>query len=183
MPDLDALKSRVERAQRHLDAAREVRERQSAALVEMWRQIRDRFVAQEREIEDYRGKLSTLEDEHAELTRQVEALLEVIDRGLGRADDETVPRIAGMAQALLDGEDSSDVIEIPEAPDHEAIEPPRERARREVRELVGRVEDSHLAPPPASDPDDDPHRQERDDIADLRAELKELGVRLGARQG
>lgn len=192
MPDLDALKSRVERAERHLDAAREAREGQSVALVEMWRQIRERFAAQESEIAEYRAKLSSLEDEHAELSRHVETLLEVVDRSIGRASDETVPRIAGMAQALLDGEDTLEVIEIPDVPESQPVleaepaaaavaPPPRERARREVREIVGRVQGAQLSPPTPPETGIDPRQQERDDIEDLRAELKELGVRLGAR--
>ncbi len=184
MPDLDALKSRVERAERHMEAAREARESQSAALVEMWRQIRDRFAAQEREIASYRAQVAALEDEHAALLAQVESLLEVIDRSLGRGVDETVPRIGAMAQALLDGEAQDDDIEIPEAPEHPAATAPRrQRAKRNVRDVIDRVEEARLTHPAAPDPDRDPAEADRDEIDDLRAELETLNHRLGAQRG
>ncbi len=106
----------------------------------------------------------------------------MVDRSVGRATDETVPQIAGLAQALLDGEDVTEEIEIPDAPAHPAS-PPSERARREVRELIGRVEDSRLAIPDAPDPNRDPDDIARGEIDDLRAELEELNHRLGARRG
>ncbi len=184
MTDLDALKSRVDRAVHNLDAAREARDSQGAALVEMWRQIRDRFTEQEDEIAEYRARLASLEDQHAELTRQVEALLEVVDRSIGRAGDETVPKIAGVAQALLDGEDLVELDDVPELPAAPTdARPPRERAESKVRGLVGRVEEAHLAIPAAPDPDRHPDDAARDEIDDLRAELEQLHHRLGGQRG
>src|SRR6185312_7669374 len=103
MPNLETLKSRVERAERNLKSAETTRDMESQALVEMWRQIRGRFETQESEIQLYRDKLAEVEDEHKQLLKLVEALLGVVEKSSGRSAEDAVPRITGLAEAMLEG--------------------------------------------------------------------------------
>jgi predicted nucleic acid-binding Zn-ribbon protein len=183
MPNLDAIRTRVERAERNLQTAQTARETESQALVEMWRQIRDRFENKEIEVDNTRATLAALEDENAELTRMVEALLAVVERSVGRSGEETVPRIAGLAEALIEGRDDSEPDFEPESvPAEPASEPELHPAKRHIRDLVSRVAEAHRAGR-ANDGADEvvpAHERERRDIEALRAELDEIGERLGA---
>jgi hypothetical protein len=183
MPNLDALKTRVERAERNLDAARAARDAESRSLVEMWRQIRDRYEAQEHEIEAYRARIAALEDAHAEMVGLIEALLGSVEKIAGRAGDETVPKITGLAEALLDGkpvpDDWNDIPETPEPGEDASRDEARERrARRDIHDLVSRVTESRRAALPATNTN-----PETRELEDIRAELEELGERMSARAG
>ena len=190
MPNLDAIRTRVERAERSIETAQTARESESRALVEMWRQIRDRFENKEIEVDSTRAALAALEDENAELTRMVEALLAVVERSVGRSGEETVPRIAGLAEALLEGRDASDPeLEAQSVAAESASEPERRPTKRSIRDLVSRVAEARRAGRPNDDADGDgdgadddvpADERERRDIEDLRAELNEIGDRLGA---
>jgi predicted nucleic acid-binding Zn-ribbon protein len=179
MPNLDALKTRVERAERNLDAARAARDAESRSLVEMWRQIRTRYETQEREIEAYRARVAALEDAHDEMVGMVEALLEAVETTAGRAGDDTVPKITGHAEALLEGrpvaDEWSDLPAPAEAdaapPDVEVREP---RARPDIRDLVSRVTEARRAALPEAE-------TETRELEDIRAELEQIGERMNAR--
>jgi hypothetical protein len=179
MPNLDALKTRVERAERNLDAARAARDAESRSLIEMWRQIRDRYEAQEREIEEYRVRVAELEDAHDEMVGMVEALLEAVEKTAGRAGDDTVSKITGHAEALIEGRPVADDWSEPPAPsqldaaltDIEVREP---RARRDIRDLVSRVTEARRAALPDAE-------AESRELEDIRAELEQIGHRMNAR--
>jgi hypothetical protein len=179
MPNLDALKSRVERAERNLKSAQTTREMESQTLVEMWRQIRERFEAQEGEIQVYRDKLDEVEGQYHELCRLVEALLGVVEKSAGKSSDDTVPRVTGLAEAMLEGRDAPEVandeIEIADA---EPPPPPApRRAARDIRELVSRVSEARRG---SVEDEDKPKADDERDIDSLRAEIEELGEKLGA---
>src|SRR5262245_56697249 len=153
MPNLETLKSRVERAERNLKSAETTREMESQALVEMWRQIRERFETQESEIQLYRDKLAEVEDKHKDLLKLVETLLGVIEKATGRGGpDDAVPRITGLAEAMLGGR----AVAKPE-PEEDVNatiddEPPlmrKPRPKREIRDLVSRAAEARrgTAPP------------------------------------
>jgi hypothetical protein len=152
MPNLDALRSRVERAERSLKSVQTTRDMESQALVEMWRQIRERYEAQESEIQLYRDKLDQVEAQHQELCKLVETLLIVVEKSTGRSGDDTVPRITGLAEAMLDGRGIDD-----DGPGQSAFE----------------VEDGD---------DDHHDVDDAKTIEALRAELEHLGERLGAKR-
>lgn len=188
MPNLEALKARVERAERNLKSAETTREMESQALVEMWRQIRERFETQESEIQLYRDKLAEVEDQHKELLKLVDMLLGVVEKSAGRGGEEAVPRITGLAEAMLEGRavprvDAAD--EIDEEPEDEA--PRRKpRAKRDIRDLVSRVAEARRAAPAVPESDDDLDIADPDDdlkdLEALRAELDDIGERLGAKR-
>jgi hypothetical protein len=193
MPNLETLKSRVERAERNLKSAETTREMESQALVEMWRQIRERFETQESEIQLYRDKLAEVEDQHKELLKLVEMLLGVIEKSTGRGGpDDAVPRITGLAEAMLEGR----AVGKPEPEAEEDVvvatiedEPPlrKPRTKRDIRDLVSRVAEARRGAAPLTethddeldiaDPDDD-----LDQLEQLRAELDDLGDRLGVKR-
>jgi hypothetical protein len=149
MPNLDALRSRVDRAERSLKSVQTTRDMESQALVEMWRQIRERYEAQESEIQLYRDKLGQVEAQHQELCKLVETLLMVVEKSTGRSGDDTVPRITGLAEAMLDGR---------------GVDDEGEPSRSEI------------------DDGDDDHPDDTKAIEILRAELDQLGERLGAKR-
>jgi hypothetical protein len=185
MPNLETLKSRVDRAERNLKSAQTTREMESQALVEMWRQIRERFEAQESEIQLYRDKLEEVEVEHKDLLKLVDTLLATIEKSAGRGGDETVPRITGLAEAMLEGRaPSADNVDGVGALDEEPA--PKPRAKRDIRELVSRVAEARRgAPEPEADDDHNLDIIDPDDdlkeLEALRAELDQLGERLGAK--
>jgi hypothetical protein len=175
MPNLDALRSRVERAERSLKSVQTTRDMESQALVEMWRQIRERYEAQESEIQLYRDKLNQVEAQHVELCKLVDTLLAVVEKSTGRAGDETVPRITGLAEAMLDGRD------VDEASDEIEDEmPPRREAPRDMRGVAERVSEARRL---FQDDDDKLEVDDAKEIEILRAELEQLGERMtGARR-
>lgn len=101
MADLGGLKKRVEQIDLRLRTAHGARERESAALMEMWEQIRLRFLDQNAEIKSLRDRVSDLEDTRDELLQMVHGLLSAVEGGLERMSDETVPQIKVMAGELL----------------------------------------------------------------------------------
>lgn len=101
MADLSSLKQRVELVDLRLKTAHGARERESAALMESWEQIRDRFVDQNAEIARLRDRISELEDARDELLQMVHGLLAAVEGGIERMSDESVPRIRTMATNLL----------------------------------------------------------------------------------
>jgi hypothetical protein len=101
MADLSGLKKRVELIDLRLRTAHGARERESAALMEMWEQIRIRFLDQNAEITSLRDRVSDLEDTRDELLQMVHGLLSAVEGGLERMSDETVPQIKLLAGELL----------------------------------------------------------------------------------
>ena len=101
MRDLGVLKERIEFAERHLKAAHNARERESEALMAMWRQIRDRFEAQEEEIARYRSDLAEMTQTNDELSALVDRLIASVEGSVHASASETVPEVAGMASELL----------------------------------------------------------------------------------
>lgn len=101
MRDLGVLKERIEYAERHLSASHSARERESQALMAMWRQIRDRFEAQEQEIARYRAQLAEMTNMNDELSSLVDRLIQSVEGGIADSGNETVPEIARLADDLL----------------------------------------------------------------------------------
>lgn len=101
MADLGSLKQRVELVDLRLKTAHGARERESAALMETWEQIRERFVQQTAEIVQLRERISELEDSKDDLLQMVHGLLAAVEGGLERMSDESVPQIRAMANNLL----------------------------------------------------------------------------------
>lgn len=129
MRDLGVLKERIEYAERHLTASHTARERESEALMAMWRQIRDRFELQEQEIARYRTQLAEMTGVNDELSALVDRLIASVEGGVDVSANETVPEIARLADDLLKSEpaafaapDTEDPLELSadmEAPDEE----------------------------------------------------------------
>ena len=116
MRDLGVLKERIEYAERHLTASHTARERESQALMTMWKQIRDRFELQEQEIARYRTQLSELTGTNDELTALVDRLITSVEGGIAQSGNETVPSIARLADDLLRSQPSSDTASAHVAP-------------------------------------------------------------------
>lgn len=106
MADIEGLKQRIELIDLRLKTAHSARERESAALMEMWEQIRERFQQQNSEILDLRNRISSLEDTRSDLQNMVINLLGSVESGLARMSDETVPQIRKMALDLLDKQEA-----------------------------------------------------------------------------
>ena len=101
MRDIESLKQRIEAAEKHNASSELARNRESEALMDMWHQIRTRFTDQEDEIARYRSWLEEMTQKNLELGRMVDELLATVEGNLDRARDETVTRIANLAEALL----------------------------------------------------------------------------------
>ena len=108
MRDIATLKERVDFAERHLKATETARNRESEALMDMWRKIRERFNHQEDEIARYRAEVETLTEGNGALSRMVDDLIAIIDGNIERGRDETVPKIATLAEDLLASEPSDE---------------------------------------------------------------------------
>jgi hypothetical protein len=106
--DIATLKERVDHAERHLKATETARNRESEALMETWRKIRERFTHQENEIARYRGEVEALTEANEALGKMVDELIGIIDGNIERGRDETVPKIAALAGDLLASEPSAD---------------------------------------------------------------------------
>jgi hypothetical protein len=101
MAEMDGLKKRVEFIDLRLKKAHSAREEESAALMDTWQQIRDRFQDQGAEVIKLRGQIADLEDSRNDLLKMVHSLLEAVEGGLDSMADETVPQIKMMAGQLL----------------------------------------------------------------------------------
>src|SRR5262249_40745776 len=125
----------------------------------------------------YRDRLDLVEEQHEELCKLVETLLAVIEKSTGRVGDETVPRITGLAEAMLEGREIAAEEIAAEAPPEPATEEKRpRRAKRDIRDLVSRVTEARRA---FVDDEEKPEVDDKKEIEILRAELNELGERLG----
>jgi hypothetical protein len=98
---MDGLKKRVELIDLRLKKAHSARESESAALMETWQQIRDRFQDQSAEIVKLRDQVADLDDSRNDLLKMVHSLLLAVESGLDSMADETVPQIKMMAGQLL----------------------------------------------------------------------------------
>lgn len=175
MRDLGVLKERIEYAERHLSASHSARERESQALMAMWRQIRDRFEAQEQEISRYRAQLVELTDVNDELSALVDRLIQSVEGGIADSGNETVPEIARLAGDLLQSQPPSVAAERPEARPAENPAPPpaAETAPARVPEPEEILElDTPAEPPFAS--------ESIDDDATERAASSSFGASLDA---
>lgn len=176
MRDLGVLKERIEYAERHLSASHSARERESQALMAMWRQIRDRFEAQEQEISRYRAQVAELTDVNDELSALVDRLIQSVEGGIAESGNETVPEIARLADDLLQSQPSSAAVERPlartaeipaPAPTTETAPPARVPEPEEILEL-----DTPAEPPFAS--------ESTEDSATERAASSSFGASLDA---
>ncbi|CAN0392779.1 unnamed protein product [Discosporangium mesarthrocarpum] len=113
MRDLGVLKERIEYAERHLSASHSARERESQALIAMWRQISDRFEAQEQEIAHYRAQIAEMTDVNDELSSLVDRLIQSVEGGITDSGNETVPEIARLADDLLQSQPTSRPLPSP----------------------------------------------------------------------
>jgi hypothetical protein len=125
MRDIATLKDRVDYAERHLQATETARNRESEALMDTWRKIRERFTLQEGEIARYRSEVESLTESNEKLSHMVDDLIAIIDGNVERSRDETIPKITTLAEDLLASEPSSedfsrfadDAVEKPSAAD------------------------------------------------------------------
>jgi hypothetical protein len=106
MRDIATLKERVDYAERHLQATETVRNRESEALMDTWRKIRERFNLQEGAIARYRSEVELLTESNEKLSRMVDDLIAIIDGNVERGRDETIPKITMLAEDLLASEPS-----------------------------------------------------------------------------
>lgn len=156
MPDLESFRQRVEQAEARLKAVHAARERESAALVDMWRQIRARFTKQEEEIARVRALANALDDKNSALQEMVENLLGTIENNIRKTGSETVPRITGMAQELLEaasGEPAFAALSGQEARDATPVAPRHEAAlaAADVEALLVDEDTVQVNVPPAPD--------------------------------
>jgi hypothetical protein len=125
MAEMDGLKKRVGLIDTRLKSAHSAREKESAALMKTWEQIRDRFQDQSAEIVKLRSQIADLEDSRDDLLRMVHSLLEAVEGGLDSMADETVPQIKNMAGQLMS--DNKNEVQSPRTSAKPAIpdmEPP-----------------------------------------------------------
>lgn len=104
MRDIATLKERVQFAERHLKATETARNRESEALMDTWRTVRERFNLQEAAIARYRAEVETLTESNESLSRMVDDLIVIIDGNIERGRDETVPKVTTLAEDLLASE-------------------------------------------------------------------------------
>ncbi len=104
MTDLNSLKARIEQASQILRETSAAREQESSALINMWRQMRDRFARQNAELDELRGRIVTLEMTRDELAGLIHTLLKQVENNIEKMSDVSVWRITAMAAELLDSE-------------------------------------------------------------------------------
>ena len=121
MTEMDGLRKRVELVDLRLKKAHSERESESAALVQTWEQIRDRFQDQSAEIIKLRNQITDLEDSREDLQKMVQSLLLAVEGGLDSMADETVPQIKSMAGQLLSN--NGDVIGSSQPPSDSVSRP------------------------------------------------------------
>ena len=80
----------------------------------MWRQIRDRFEAQEQEIARYRAQIAEMTNVNDELSSLVDRLIRSVEGGITDSGKETVPEIARLADELLQSQPASRPAPAPE---------------------------------------------------------------------
>lgn len=173
MRDLGVLKERIEYAERHLSASHSARERESQALMAMWRQIRDRFEAQEQEISRYRAQLVELTDVNDELSALVDRLIQSVEGGIADSGNETVPEIARLADDLLQSQPPTVAAERPVARPAEtpAPRPATETAPARVPEPEEILELDTPADPPFAGGSTDGSETERASSSSFGASL------------
>lgn len=207
MGELSHIRQRIEQAEIRLRTSHSTRERESAALQEMWEQIRARLVAQDAEMEGLRARIAELEDAREELLGMVNTLLGSVEDGLDRMRDETVPRIASLAGEMLADNTAPARAEPPadrppaapkpdgyvsidreallaiEDEEEDALPSPAESTSPGILNLISRIQDGFPAQP-APDAEDDGEETElaRDlrEIEVLRSELDGLRARMGS---
>ena len=135
MADLDGLRKRVEQIDLRLKTTHRARENESAALMDMWEQIRARFVDQNVEITQLRNRVSDLEDTRDDLLQMVHGLLAAVEGGLEQMSDETVPRIKAMAGSLLE-----ETIDTSTAPATAATKPKVDQQPQAERSRISKEE-------------------------------------------
>lgn len=196
MRDLESLRKKIDETQRALHATQSARQRETDALAELWRNIRTRFDDQATEIAGYRARVSTLEDQQHELVRMIETLLTGIESSLSRSEDETIPRIAKMAEDFLasspeadgstddtdDGDDElANVAEL-DSRDEQSGGASESRSAG-IRDLISRVQQSVQTNADgngaaAAPKDKDNLAREFSEIERLRSELHGLRKRI-----
>ena len=175
MRDLGVLKERIEYAERHLSASHSARERESQALMAMWRQIRDRFEAQEQEIARYRAQIAEMTNVNDELSSLVDRLIHSVEGGITDSGKETVPEIARLADELLQSQPASRPASAPET--RRAPAPPP-AAKPAPSEQTPEPEEILELDTPADPPFAEPRAASRDSVktsfeANLKAALAE----------
>ena len=121
MAEMDGLKKRVELIDVRLKSAHSARERETAALMETWEQIRDRFQDQSSEIVKLRSQIADLQDSRNDLLKMVHSLLEAVESGLDGMADEArkgveqrrLPRVDGAERASTHAAAYDDNICVP----------------------------------------------------------------------
>ena len=127
MTDLNSLKARIGQASQILRKTSAVRAQESSALINMWRQVRDRFARQNAELDELRGRIVTLEMTRDELAGLIHTLFEQVDDNIEKMSDVSVWRITAMAAELLDSESGRPGVAAGSNHQH-AMEPSGSRA-------------------------------------------------------
>ena len=158
MTKLNSLKARIEQASQTLRKTSAVREQESSALINMWRQMRERFVRQNAELDELRGRIVTLETTRDELAGLIHTQLEQVEDDIEKMSDVSVWRITAMATELLESESGTPSVAAGSNHQH-ATEPTGSRALQNAMSAVAEPahpvvwnESSHAAPDIAESP-------------------------------
>ncbi len=196
MTDIDGLKQRIGLVDLRLQTAHSARERESASLIEMWEEMRNRYADQQDTVAELRQKISELENTRDELTALVSGLLEAVESGIERMADDSIPDIREMAGQLigLDGAEReeeteekrrdqdfelvlSEALAEPEDTDEPKTVP---LSNEGIKQLIRRVELAAMTEREAeaeleSTPWDGGNENDNEDeLVSLRAELEKL---------
>jgi len=114
MSEFDALRSRVEETAARLAVTQSDRRERNQSLLETLARLETKFAAQEQELVYYRERIRPLEAANVQLSALMGRLLDMVDTGLGEADDpeDPVRAATAMAAAMLD----RDLIPLPAQP-------------------------------------------------------------------
>ena len=172
MAEMDGLKKRVELVDLRLKKAHSAREKESAALMETWEQIRDRFQAQTAEIMKLRSRVAELEDSREDLLKMVTSLLSAVESGLDGMADETLPQIKSMAGRLLTASEEefrsrqAETTQASSENEHEAISPDNPNFRDDLLAAIERSidianDDDYIDDVPVADTPQEATQSER----------------------
>jgi len=95
--------------------AQSERQQETQSLIEILRDLEEKYSAQEKQFAYYRSRLEPLEQSNAQLTALIEHLLDLIDGGFGENSLDPLRKASAMASAMLrsDMEDAGETF--PEA--------------------------------------------------------------------
>lgn len=101
MQDFDTLRYRVEETAQKLASAQGERQDQTDTLVDILRQLEEKYAAQEQQVSFYRNRVEPLEQANEQLSLLMGNLLDLIDDGFGEDSLAPMRKASEMATALL----------------------------------------------------------------------------------